>query len=406
MPQYRYTALSRNGETLRGVVQGFHKLDAIARVRENGAVPLRVEEVREQTGLWRVLHMELGGERLDKNALAVMCGQFSTILRSGMPVVRTVRLVAEKTRNRTLRALLRQIEDDVEAGRPLSAAFEDRGRTLLPPAFVETLRSGEETGNLDQSFEALRRYLGKQADVDRKVRSAMAYPLFVLAVAAVVLLLMMTVVVPRLLRVFRELDAELPLLTRILLGALDFLGRYGLFLAVAVIAAVLLALVCGHTKKGCPRMGKLALKLPVLGRIVELNAVSQFARSMAMLLNAGITVDRAVAISAKTMDNDYLAEEAGGLANLLEEGRTLSASMREQGALPDILVDMTALGEETGELAGTMHTIALYYETELQTEMERALAGLEPALLLGLAAVAGFLVLSIYLSMFSIYSAI
>ena len=234
----------------------------------------------------------------------------------------------------------------------------------------------------------------------------MAYPLFVLAVAAVVLLLMMTVVVPRLLRVFQELDAELPLLTRILLGALDFLGRYGLFLAVAVIAAVLLALVCGHTKKGCPRMGKLALKLPVLGRIVELNAVSQFARSMAMLLNAGITVDRAVAISAKTMDNDYLAEEAGGLANLLEEGRTLSASMREQGALPDILVDMTALGEETGELAGTMHTIALYYETELQTEMERALAGLEPALLLGLAAVAGFLVLSIYLSMFSIYSAI
>ena len=157
------------------------------------------------------------------------------------------------------------------------------------------------------------------------------------------------------------------------------------------------------TENGRLQISKLFLKVPVLGEIQELNAASQFSNTMTTLLEAGLPMNRAVSITSRVMDNYFLGAETGKLSGALEEGRSLGVSMREQAVMPDILIDMTAVGEETGEMAETLNTIGQYYDAELEQAIQSALAKLEPTLLIGIAVVAGFIVISIYMAMFSLY---
>ena len=159
----------------------------------------------------------------------------------------------------------------------------------------------------------------------------------------------------------------------------------------------------GNTEDGRMRFAKWALKIPILGNISSLNGASQFANSMATMLQAGLPLNKAVSITAKTMDNYFLSTETGKLSGKLEEGKALGSSMREANYMPDILVDMVGVGEETGEMEDTLHTIAGYYDAELQMATDAALKKMEPALLVGLAGIAGFIVIAIYMAMFSMY---
>ena len=403
MAQYKYAALSRSGERVEGIVDGFNELDAAARIKETCNVILRISEVTEKKGLSALLSADMGGNKLNKKAFIVMCSQFAIILKSGVPIVRTVNLIADKTTDKPLKKLLQAVGKDVESGRSLSAAFEDHGEKLLPPTFVETIRAGEESGNLDGSFDTMQRHFDKQMKMSRKVWGAMAYPAFVMVVAVAVVIVLMAFVVPKFLTIFDDYDAELPLPTLMLIAISNFFANNILKIILVIAALGVAYVIYAHTEDGRMNLAKMQLKLPVLGEIASLNAASQFANSMTTLLGSGLTMNKSVSITAKTMDNYYLSAETGKLSGRLEEGHTLGDSMREEQVLPDILVDMTAVGEESGELTETLDTIALYYDTELETAIQSALAKLEPALLIGLAGIAGFIVISIYMSMFALY---
>ena len=404
MAQFRYAALSRSGERVNGVIEGYNELDAAARVKETCSVILKIkliEEKREEVGF---LNLDIGGARLNKKAFIVMCSQFSIILRSGVPIVRTVQLIGAKTADKTLKKMLQKIAVDVEGGRALSAAFEEHGSKILPQTFVETLRAGEESGNLDRSFDTMYRHYDKQMKMGNKVKSAMSYPMFVLGIAIAVVAVLMVKVIPSFMTFFDEAEAELPLATQVLIAISDFF-RYRYPIIIAVIALIVIAYqMISHTENGRLALAQAQLKLPILGNIAELNAASQFANSMTTLLDSGLTMNKAVGITAKTLDNYYISTETGKLSTRLEEGHSLGASMRENQVLPDILVDMTSVGEETGELTETLNTIALYYDTELEVAIQDALAKLEPAMLVFLAVVAGGIVGTIYMTMFSMYS--
>ncbi|MBR3570929.1 MAG: type II secretion system F family protein [Oscillibacter sp.] len=405
MAQFKYSALSRSGERVTGIIEGYNELDAAARVKETCGVILKIRPIAEKkdddVG---ILNMEIGGPRLNKKAFIVMCSQFAIILRSGVPVVRTVELIASKTADKTLKKMLKKIAVDVEGGRSLSAAFEEHGAAFLPPTFVETLRAGEESGNLDRSFQTMHDHFDKQMKMGNKVKSAMSYPMFVLGVAVVVVIILMVKVIPSFMEFFEEAEQELPLPTQILIAISNFFRyRYPIILAVVAVIAIGYKLI-NKTENGHLFFAKMQLKLPVLGNIAELNAASQFANSMTTMLESGLTMNKAVGITARTLDNYYLSTETGKLTTRLEEGHSLGASLRENQVLPDILVDMAGVGEETGELAETLNTIALYYDAELEVAIQDALAKLEPAMLIFLAVVAGGIVGTIYYTMFSMYS--
>ena len=403
MAQFQYTALSPNGEKVTGVISGFNELDAAARIKESYNVILKLSEVTDKEGGF--LAMDIGGNKLNTKAFTVMCNQFAIILKAGIPVARAVKLIAGKTTDKALKKILNKVADDVEGGRSMAASFEDHGKKLLPITFIETLRAGEESGGLDRSFASMATHYDTQAKMASKVKSALAYPLFVLVIAIGVVIVLMVKVVPTFTSIFDELGAELPLVTRILIAISNFFRHY-ILVMIAIVAVIIIAVkIYGNTEKGRTNLAKLALKIPVLGEINELSAASQYANTMAAMLGAGLPIVKSVGITAKVVENYYISTETGKITGMLEAGTSLGDAMREQAVYPDILVDMTAVGEETGEMEQTLDTIAKYYDQELIEATESAIAKLEPALLVGLAGVAGFIVIAIYMAMFSMYAA-
>ena len=358
-------------------------------------------EVRNREGL---LSRDIGGSRINMKAFTVMCSQFAIILRAGIPIARTVHLIADKTTDKVLKRILTQVAEDVEAGRSISASFEERGGKLLPPTFVDTIRAGEETGSIDTAFNTMHRHLDKQTRMGARVRGALAYPVFVLFIAVIVVIVIMVKVVPTFTAIFDSYGAELPGITKALIAISHFFSRWWMVLLGVGIVIYIAYKLYGNTEEGRLNLARTARKLPVLGNINELNSASQFANSMATMLSAGLPLTRAISITAKVIDNYFVSQEIGKLSGRLEEGHGLGVSLRESACMPDILTDMVAVGEETGELQSTMETVASCYDNELEQAINAAIAKLEPTLLVFMAIVAGFIVIAVYMAMFSMYS--
>ena len=401
MAHYKYVALSKNGVRVSGVMEAFNEMDAANRIRERCDIIEKIIPVKE--GKPGILNQELGGNHLDSKAFTVMCSQFAIILDAGIPVARAVQLVADKTTNKTLKRLLEKVAKDVDAGRAVSAAFADHGEKLLPVTFIETLRAGEATGNLASSFRTMHTHFDKTTKMRAKVRGAMAYPLFVLLIAVAVVIVLMVKVVPAFTETFESMGAELPAPTRLLIAISHFFQNYYFVILAAIVLIWGILQIVQRSEKGKIALAKIRLKLPVLGEIEELNAASQFANTMSSMLGAGIPMNRAVSITSKIITNYHLQVQTEKLSGQLEAGRMLGASMKDETDYPDILIDMTSIGESSGEPERTLGTIANYYDSELEEAIKAALAKLEPALLVCLAVIAGFIVIAIYMAMFGMY---
>lgn len=383
-------------------MEGFDELDAVDHIKQTCSIVLKLKEINpDKPGL---LNMEVGGTKLNSKAFTVMCSQFSIILRAGIPIARTVHLIADKTTDKPLKKMLMKIAKDVEAGRSLAASFAEHGGKLLPTTFIETIRAGEESGNLDRSFDTMYRHYDKQTKMRGKVRGALSYPIFVLIIAVAVVVVLMVKVVPTFTSIFESYGSELPAITRLLIGISNFFRKYTIWMAAAFALLFIVYKLYGNTEKGRLNLARIQLRLPVLGNIAQLNAASQFANTMTTMLASGLSMTKAISITAGVLDNYYVGNEIGRLTGRLEEGQTLGISMRDSGCMPDILVDMVAVGEETGEMEKTLDTIALYYDAELDMAIAAALAKLEPTVLIFLAVVAGFIVIAIYMSIFQMYA--
>ena len=383
-------------------MEGFDELDAVDHIKQTCSIVLKLKEIDpDKPGL---LNMEIGGSKLNSKAFTVMCSQFSIILRAGIPIARTVHLIADKPTDKPLKKMLMKIAKDVEAGRSLAASFAEHGGKLLPTTFIETIRAGEESGNLDRSFDTMYRHYDKQTKMRGKVRGALSYPIFVLIIAVAVVVVLMVKVVPTFTSIFESYGSELPAITRLLIGISNFFRKYTIWMAAFFALLFIVYKLYGNTEKGRLNLARIQLRLPVLGNIAQLNAASQFANTMTTMLASGLSMTKAISITAGVLDNYYVGNEIGRLTGRLEEGQTLGVSMRDSGCMPDILVDMVAVGEETGEMEKTLDTIALYYDAELDMAIAAALAKLEPTVLVFLAVVAGFIVIAIYMSIFQMYA--
>ncbi|WP_026657977.1 type II secretion system F family protein [Butyrivibrio sp. AC2005] len=404
MNSYKYTALTASGEKVNGMLEAIDQLEATAKIKQQYDAVLSIKELHGKgMVLPEFLVADIGGKRLDSKAFTLMCSQFATILSAGIPISRAVKLIGDKTANKVLKKLLAKVFEDVEAGRSISTSFQDHGGDFLPPTFSETLRAGEEAGDLAGAFDSMFRHFDKQTKMGAKVRNAMSYPLFVLAVAVLVVIVMMAKVVPTFTAIFDEIGGQLPLPTRMLIAISNFF-KDNIIIILLVIAIIIVSYyLYKRTPGGAYKLSQIQLKLPVLGNIAELNAASLFANTMATMIGAGIPMTKAVSITSKVMTNEVYRKKIEGMVSKIEEGRTVVDSMRDTEVMPDILTDMVGVGEETGEMKHTLDVIAAYYDNELEQAVTKAIAMLEPALLIFIAVVAGFIVIAIYMSMFSMY---
>lgn len=400
MLAYKYKALSRDGAKVNGVVEAYDEFEAVAKIKETCSVVLKIEPAPEKRR-----------ERVDLNeplwvsdkVLSMTASQFAILLRSGLPTVRTVEVIAQQTTDRLMKRILREVAADVAAGYSLSVSLESRGKKI-PLAFIETVRAGEESGTLEQSFEKLSKYYEKSYKIKSKVRGAMTYPALLSILSVVVIAIVITVTVP----VMRDLivggGGQLPLPTAILIGLSDFIKNWWFLVIGGAVALFIGFKVYGKTEKGRHNLAVLGTKLPVLGRIALLNAASQFANTMGTLLTAGLPVTRALTITGKVMDNYAVGLTVSECTVGVEEGKRLGEVLKNNRYLPPLLTEMTAVGEESGALEDTLSTIGAYYDSEVEQASTKALSMLEPAITVIMGVVIGFIVIALYLPMFTMYN--
>lgn len=401
METFKYSALSRDGARVNGVVEAIDVYQAVDKIKADCPVVLKIEK-EKKGGIWDVLNMDAGSKKVDEKALSIMCSQFSIILSSGLGVDKCLDLCASQTMDKRLKKMLKESARDVETGVPLATAFE-KNYPQLPVLFLESVRAGETAGTLPQTFSSLSDFYRKGDEVNKKIRSALRYPVFVLAIAAVVLVVIMVRVMPVFITMFDDFDGKLPVMTQMLISMTQWFQKWWILLVAIAAVIVIFIEVYKHGENGKLRWAKLQLKMP-LGKIRILQACQQFANSMASLQKAGLTIADALDVTSKCLDNYAIGQEVHGYVEKVETGYSLSDVIHQSQYFPAVLQEMTGVGERTGEMVKTLETVADYYTQESDYETQKVVDRIEPTMLIVIAIIAGFIVIAIYLPMFTMYN--
>ena len=398
MATYRYEALRASGEKSEGVVEAADRSQAVAQIRQTYEVVLHLEEIAapRQDPLEKF-------QKLNLKIFALMCKQFSIILKAGLPLVQTVDLVAEQLEDKFLKKLLNQVAEDIANGWSLSYSFSQRGGRRLPVTFLETIRAGEESGDLVRAFERMSSYYDRMTKTRQKATSALIYPAFLTAVAVAVMMVIMTYAVPTFASTFTSMSIELPLPTRMVIATSNFFSSYLWVLLLIVALGILGLRLYWGTEQGRVKLSRWRLALPVLGKLAVMTAASQFAHTMTAMLSAGMPILKALDTAGRSVSNAYLSHQLLSVIPGVESGRSLGECIRECRDLPPMLVQMTAMGEATGSLESTLEVQAEYYDNEVDTLSARALSLLEPIIICVMAVFVLIILLSVYLPMFTMY---
>lgn len=400
MMNFKYTALSRDGEKVNGVINAIDEYAAVDKIKAKYPVVVKIEEVKNQS-LANILDFEIGA-KYDAKALSVMCSQFSIILNSGVAIDSCLNMIAAQTQDKKLKKMLELSAEDVAQGTPIATAFE-KNYSGLPITFIETVRAGELSGTLDSSFKSLSSFYEKSYTLNQKVKSATSYPVFVLFVAVVVLIVIMAFVMPTFVSMFSDLGGELPGITKVLIAVTSFFEKYWIIMIGALLLGVVAFNLYVHTENGKLNWAKFLLRMPVLGNVNVLQGATEFSSTMSTLLHAGLTVGNALDVTSRVLSNYALSKNVKAMVEKVETGNELGNLMKKDEYFPQVLKEMTAVGEKTGELEATLNTISNYYDQEYNYEVNKAISKLEPMMLVFLAGFAGFIVIALYLPMFTMY---
>lgn len=401
MPTYRYEAMGGDGQRAEGVIEASDSAQAVSLVRQSYDVVLKLEEI----AVARTDPLEKF-QKLNVKVFALMCKQFSIILKAGLPLVQTVDLVASQFSDKMLKKLLNEVSMDIANGWSLSYSFSQRGKGRLPVTFIETIRAGEESGDLVRSFDRMSVYYDRMTKTRAKATSALVYPAFLTVVAVFVILIIMTYAVPTFASTFASMDMELPLPTKIVIAVSNFFSRYIWVLLCVVAGIIFLIRLYAGTAGGRIRMAQFRLTLPILGKLAAMTSASQFAHTMAAMLSAGMPILKALDTASRSVSNAHLSQQIQSTIPGVEGGRPLGECLRACRDLPPMLVQMTAMGEATGSLESTLEIQAEYYDNEVDNLSARALSLLEPIIICVMAIFVVIILLSIYLPMFGMYGAI
>lgn len=401
MISYKYSALSKDGVKVKGVIDAVDEYDAIEKIKSNNSIVLDIEAIKNSS-LNSILNAEIN-PKVKIKPLAVMCSQFAIILNAGTPIDVTIKMIAGQTQDKKLKKILDNVYLDVTHGSSVAAAFRKNAKAL-PPVFLETLKAGEKSGKLATSFENMQIYFENSFKNKQKLKSATTYPIFVLCVAVVVVIVVMVKVIPTLTSVFAELGGELPMITQVLINVSDWFGKYWMLLLGIIFLLYIIYKVYVSNEDNKIRVAEKSLNIPIIGNINLLSNSQEFACTMSTLLDAGLTVSEALRTTSKCLTNAALSKEIYAMAEKIDTGSSLSETMSNSKYLPLTLKEMCGIGEKSGELVSTLKTIGDYYTNETDYATKSALAKLEPTMLIILAIFAGYIVMAIYLPMFTMYS--
>lgn len=405
MTTFRYEGISASGAKINGIVEAIDQNEAVAKAKASCRVVLKVEAQAEKN-VWNMdIGEMLSGGRIKDKELSLLCSQLAIEFRAGLPIVRSLELVAENAANQTLKRIIEKTAEDVGAGHSLADSFAKNG-PQLPSTFIETVRAGEDSGQLDDTFKRLTAYYKNAGKVSSKVASALIYPIMLIVVAVVVVAIIMIKAVPVFESSFASMGNELPGVTKALIAMSHFMTD-NILIIIAVLAALGMGIkLYGQTDSGRALYARIGLTFPGIGDVNRMNAAAQFSSTMATMLSSGLPMVQAAQITARVASNFLVRADINAAADGVIAGQRLGDGLKKSEFLPKLLLEMTAVGEETGNLEETLGVINEYYTDEVSLAVDRALGILEPVIVLFMAAIVVFILLSVYLPMFSLYGSV
>ncbi len=394
MARYRYMAVDADGGLVEGELEAAGTAAAMAQVQALGHAPINVEAV----GRWRPGRLEL--KRRPRLPVARLVRDLGTLLAAGVPLDRSLTMLTETAAASGEAQLLGTIRDTVRGGSTLSAAMEQSGS--FSRFHLNMVRAGEASGALGEVLLRLAESVEQVDTLRENIKSALIYPLLLLVITLGSLIVLITFVVPKFTVLFEEMGRELPLATRIVIDVGDALrGYWWLFLLLGLLAALGLRAMW-RNPEGRQRLDGWLLRAPVAGAVVVRVEMAVFSRTFATLLTNGVPLLSALAIVRDTLSNRVLRESVARLQGAVKEGGSLGAHMAADGHFPPLAVNLVRVGEETGKLEPMLAQIATIYDREVRLAVQRALALLEPALIVGMGLAVGGIIVSILMAILSI----
>ena len=399
MPNYSWKGRTRGGALQEGVLVAESKNAAIAALRKQQIIVTAVTEKGKEFAL-----PKLGGG-ISSKEIAIFTRQFSVMIDAGLPLVQCLEILGSQQENRTFQKILFQVRQDVESGATLADSLRKHPKAF-DGLYCNMVAAGESGGILDTILHRLSQYIEKIVKLRSAVRSALVYPVVVIVIAIGVVWIILWKVIPTFATLFEGLGASLPLPTRITIIASEFIGRWW-WLVFLVIGVGIYALNRYHkTHKGRRHIDWLMLKMPVLGMVLKKIAVARFCRTLGTLVSSGVPILESLQITARTSGNSIVEDAIMATRASVEQGKTIAEPLKDTDVFPPMVVQMVAVGEQTGALEVMLNKIADFYEDEVDEATGNLLALLEPVMIVFLGVVIGGIVISMYLPMFDLISKI
>jgi type II secretory pathway component PulF len=401
MKQYSYRAINENGETLAGYVEADSQEAATNILNARGFIPTMVTgaaDVNERFGLGRINEMLTPVKAPE---LIIFSKQFRTMLRSGVPINKLLEILENQTENSVLKKTIASMNDDIKEGASLYDVFSKHPK-VFSPLYCSMVRAGEASGALPEVLDRLSYILEHEHKVKSDIKSALQYPMIVIVFLGIAFFILLTFVIPKFVGIFLNAGIDLPLPTKICMVMYQFLSDYWIFIALAVITGASALIYYIRTEPGKYVRDVFLMRLPIIGKLFIKAAMSRFASIFSILQSSGVDILDSMKILSGTIGNAAIAREFENITNRLEEGRGIAEPLKESSYFTPIVINMIAIGEESGNLDEMLGEISAHYDFELEYAMSKLSEAIGPILTVGLAAVVGFFALAIFLPMWDL----
>ncbi|MFJ8235058.1 type II secretion system F family protein [Ureibacillus sp. NPDC094379] len=401
MTVYKYVGRTKTGASKKGIIDAANKNAAITKLREKGINPRQIEESKS------ILHKDLNlGGTVKNQDFVIYCRQFATLIRAGVSIVESTNILARQTKNKPLKKALEEVEEDIRSGLSFSNATVKHPK-VFPALFSNMMRSGEATGNIDDTLERLANTFEKQYNLKKKVQSTLTYPAVLLFVTILVVFFLLVYIVPTFVSSFEEMDAELPMITIVTVAISNWLREFWWSVFLIILTAVGgFQFLYKNNKEFNYTVHYMMLKMPVLGSLLQKSTIARMTRTLSSLFSSAVPILQSLVIVEKVVGDPVVAKVMVEARESLEKGSTLTAPLEKSWLFPPLVTSMTSIGESTGSLDYMLEKIADFYEIEVDRAVDTLKSLIEPLMILFLAVIVGFIVAAIMMPMFSLYEQI
>lgn len=403
MPAFEYIGRNSSGDRVNGILEADVAEQVADQLLRTGVTPLqiraRVESPSSGGGLAKYFQPKV---RLEE--VVMLSRQLRTLLKAGVPILRSLRGLADTSKNPSLRTALEDVHQQLEGGRELNVALAQH-RSIFSSLFVALVRIGESTGRLDQAFGHLAEYLEQEKVTRERIKAALRYPMIVIGAIVVAITIINIWVIPSFADAFARFNSELPLMTQVLIGTSAFFVDYWQLLLVLLVAAGVAAHQWVRTKAGGYLWSKWMLSLPLVGPILHKSILGRFAQSLSLALKSGVPLVQALNVVAGVVDNAYVSERVVMMREGIEKGETIARTAQSTGLFTPLVLQMLSVGEESGALDQLLDETAEHYQAEVDFEMKRLSDAIEPIVIVIIGMMVTVLALGVFLPLWDLSSA-